>query len=57
VGVVQADGTVQLRSVTLGRDFGRIVEILGGVDPTDRVILNPSDSLVAGTSVRPEMAR
>jgi len=57
VGVVQANGTVQLRSVKLGRDFGRIVEILGGVDPTDRVILNPSDSLVAGTSVRPEMAR
>jgi RND family efflux transporter MFP subunit len=57
VAVVQADGTVQLRSVQLGRDFGRIVEILGGVDPTDRVILNPSDSLVAGTLVRPEMAR
>ena len=52
VGVVQADGTVQLRSVKLGRDFGRTVEILGGVDPTDRVILNPSDSLAAGTVVR-----
>lgn len=52
VAVVQADGTVQLRSVKLGHDFGRIVEILGGVDPTDRVILNPSDSLAPGTVVR-----
>lgn len=52
VGVVQADGTVQLRSVKLGRDFGRIVEILARVGPTDRVILNPSDSLAAGTAVR-----
>jgi len=52
VGVVRADGTVELRSVTLGRDFGQTVEILAGVSPADRVILNPSDSLVGGTSVR-----
>jgi len=52
VGVVGADDKVELRSVTLGRDFGQTVEILAGVSPTDRVILNPSDSLVGGTSVR-----
>ena len=52
VGVVRADGTVELRSVTLGRDFGQTVEILAGLSPRDRVILNPSDSLVGGTSVR-----
>jgi RND family efflux transporter MFP subunit len=52
VGVVQEDGAIQLRSVTLGRDFGRIVEILAGVGLTDRVILNPSDSLAPGTVVR-----
>jgi len=52
VGVVGADGKVELRSVTLGRDFGPTVEILGGVGPTDRVILNPADSLVGGTTVR-----
>lgn len=52
VGVVLANGKVELRSVTLGRDFGPTVEILGGVGPTDRVILNPADSLVSGTTVR-----
>jgi hypothetical protein len=52
VGVVAPDGKVELRSVTLGRDFGPTVEIVGGVAPTDRVILNPSDSLVGGTTVR-----
>jgi RND family efflux transporter MFP subunit len=52
VGVVGADGKVELRSVTLGRDFGPTVEIVGGVAPTDRVILNPADSLVGGTMVR-----
>jgi len=52
VGVVGEDGKVELRKVTLGRDFGPTVEILAGVNPNDRVILNPADSLVSGTSVR-----
>jgi RND family efflux transporter MFP subunit len=52
VGVVGADDKVELRRVTLGRDFGPTVEIEGGVGPTDRVILNPADSLVGGTTVR-----
>jgi membrane fusion protein (multidrug efflux system) len=52
VGLVGADGNVALRLVTLGRDFGPTLEILEGVGPTDRVILNPPDSLVGGTTVR-----
>jgi RND family efflux transporter MFP subunit len=52
VGVVQADGKVVLHPVTLGRDFGPTVEVLAGVSPADRVILNPADSLVGGTTVR-----
>jgi len=52
VGVVQADGTVELRPIKIGRDFGPVVEILDGVQPADRVILNPADSLVSGATVR-----
>jgi RND family efflux transporter MFP subunit len=52
VGVVKADGTVELRNVTLGRDLGPMLEVLGGVTVGDRVILNPSDSLVSGATVR-----
>jgi RND family efflux transporter MFP subunit len=52
VGVVGADGVVQLRSVTLGRDFGQTIEMLGGVGPEDRIILNPADSLASGAVVR-----
>jgi membrane fusion protein (multidrug efflux system) len=52
VGVVLADGKVELRPVTLGRDFGATLEILSGVTATDRVILNPADSLVSGVAVR-----
>jgi len=51
VGVVSPDGTVELRRVALGRDFGPTVEILSGLASTDRVILNPPDSLVSGMTV------
>ncbi|HTL55554.1 MAG TPA: efflux RND transporter periplasmic adaptor subunit [Candidatus Limnocylindrales bacterium] len=51
VGVVKPDGKVELRNVTLGRDFGPTVEIVSGVTSGDRVILNPSDSLVSGITV------
>ncbi len=52
VGVVDADNKVELRHIKLGRDFGPTLEILSGVGPTDRVILNPADSLVGGSTVR-----
>jgi RND family efflux transporter MFP subunit len=52
VGVVRPDGRVELRVVKLGRDFGQTVEILAGVDLTDRVILTPPDSLADGATVR-----
>jgi len=43
---------VQLRDVKVGRDFGVQSEILSGVTDSDKVIVNPSDSLTTGTSVR-----
>jgi RND family efflux transporter MFP subunit len=52
VGVVDGNGKVTLRSVTLGRDMGPVIEIVKGLSANDRVILNPADSLVSGTTVR-----
>lgn len=52
VGVVGASGKVALRSIKLGRDFGKTVEVLEGLAATERVILNPSDSLTADATVR-----
>jgi RND family efflux transporter MFP subunit len=51
VGVVDAKGVVQLRDVKVGRDFGIQSEILSGVTESDKVIVNPSDSLTTGTIV------
>jgi RND family efflux transporter MFP subunit len=51
VGVVR-DGQVHLVPVTIGHDYGTSVEILTGIQPTDQVIVSPSDSLTSGTRVR-----
>ena len=51
VGVVDARGVVQLREVKVGRDFGVQSEILSGLTESDKVIVNPSDSLTTGTTV------
>jgi multidrug efflux pump subunit AcrA (membrane-fusion protein) len=51
VGVVNSQNRVELRKVTLGRDFGNRVEILGGISQPDAVIANPPDYLVDGMPV------
>ena len=51
VGVLDAKNVVQLRDVKVGRDFGIQSEILSGVTESDKVIVNPSDSLTTGTVV------
>ena len=52
VAVVLPDERVALKKILLGRDFGTEVEVLSGLDQTDVVIFNPSDSLTSGTKVR-----
>ena len=49
--VVDADGKVHLRRITIGHDYGTTLEILGGVQLEDRIIINPSDSLEEGQQV------
>jgi len=52
VAVASSNGVVELRKVQVGRDFGQTVEIITGITAADRVITNPSDSLVTGVKVR-----
>jgi len=37
--------------VTIGRDYGTTLEIVAGLQPSDSVVLNPSDSLEDGQQV------
>ena len=51
VAVLQADHAV-LTPIKLGKDYGSEVEVVSGLNATDSIILNPSDSLVSGAQVR-----
>jgi len=46
------DGKAKLVSVKINRDYGNSVEIASGLQSTDAVIIDPSDSLVDGAPVR-----
>ncbi len=50
VGVVR-EGHVHLLPVTIAHDSGATVEIRSGLSPSDRIILDPSDSLAEGQEV------
>lgn len=51
VAVVGEDGRVTMRPVKIGRNYGQTVEALSGVAITDRLVLNPADSLTDGDKV------
>jgi multidrug efflux system membrane fusion protein len=49
--IVSGDGRVHLKPVVIGQDYGTDVEILGGLEASDSVVLNPSDALEEGQTV------
>ena len=51
VAVVGPDQRVHLKAITIGRDFGLKIEVLGGVEPGDQIVANPADSLEDGQQV------
>jgi RND family efflux transporter MFP subunit len=51
VAIVGQRSKIELRKVTLGRDFGDTVEVLSGVTVKDSVVANPPDSITTGALV------
>jgi RND family efflux transporter MFP subunit len=49
--IVGPDGRINLRKLTIGRDFGNALEVLQGIDATDRIVVNPPDALEQGEPV------
>jgi len=52
VGVVDADGKVEIRKITINLNLGDKLEISQGLSETNQVIANPSDSLANGMTVK-----
>lgn len=52
VAVVERDHKIKLKDIDQGRDFGKTIEVLHGLDPDDAVVVNPPDSIEDGMQVR-----
>jgi multidrug efflux pump subunit AcrA (membrane-fusion protein) len=50
--VVGPDNRINLKKLTIGRDYGNTLEVLEGIDPTDQIVINPPDALEQGELVR-----
>ncbi|MFZ9941029.1 MAG: hypothetical protein ACO3F7_02645 [Luteolibacter sp.] len=46
------DGEARLTSVEVGYSDGRFSQILSGLEPGDKVLLHPPDTVTDGTAVR-----
>ena len=52
VALVDGNGRVTLHPITLGRDYGNAVEVVAGLTGSERIIVNPPDSIENGEIVR-----
>jgi RND family efflux transporter MFP subunit len=52
VAIVDNDGRIALKQVTISRDLGNEVELASGISADDRVVTNPPDGITAGDKVR-----
>ncbi len=57
VAVVDKDGVVHLNIVTLGRDYGKTIEITSGIKSGDQVVTNPSVKIEEGVKVENENSK
>jgi RND family efflux transporter MFP subunit len=51
VAVVR-DDHAELVPITIGRDYGDRIEVVDGLQASDAIIVDPSDSLISGAAVR-----
>ncbi len=52
VATVGPDNRVVLKHIVIGRDLGKVEEVIAGLDASDRVIDSPSDSILEGDLVK-----
>jgi RND family efflux transporter MFP subunit len=51
VALVDGQQHIRLQPITLGRDFGSTVEVVGGLQDNDRIVISPPDSMYEGQQV------
>lgn len=53
VALLDAKNSVHFQPITIGTDYGDKIEVLAGLKPGDRAIVNPNDAIEEGARVRP----
>lgn len=49
---LRADQTVHVQKIEVGRDYGKDIEVIGGLQGDESIITNPSDAMHEGTRVQ-----
>jgi RND family efflux transporter MFP subunit len=57
VAVLQAGNKIALRRIETGRDYGTEIEALAGVNEGESVVVNPSDDVQNGITVKPSLRK
>jgi RND family efflux transporter MFP subunit len=57
VAVVGDDGVVHFQTVQVGRDYGDQLEVLGGLEKGQRVVISPGDVVRENAKVRPILVK
>lgn len=52
VALVDENNKIHFQQITLGRDYGKEVEVVGGLKLEDQLVINPSDEVQEGTKVQ-----
>jgi len=48
---------IQLREIQVGRDYGQEIEVIGGLQGWEHIVVNPGDSIDEGAIVQPVSSR
>jgi RND family efflux transporter MFP subunit len=54
VAVVDAEQKVHFQRIKLGRDYGNKIEVLSGLAPGQKIVVNPGDTVREGVKVNPK---
>jgi RND family efflux transporter MFP subunit len=54
VALLDGSQTVHFQKVKLGRDYGNKIEVLSGLTPGQRIVVNPGDTVREGVRVNPK---
>jgi membrane fusion protein, multidrug efflux system len=51
VALVREDSTISVKAITIGRDYGRFLEITSGLTGNERLVVNPVEKITDGIKV------